>query len=946
MAVSPASRWIRGLAISLIAPVAILTAAPSSGDTATAAATGVDLDGYWRFALGDDPAYADEAYDDSGWAEVLAPEDGGQYEFDSVNGIGWLRKSFILAEATEGTPLWASMGVIDDADEVYINGTLVGKSGAFPPNAKTAFFHHRLYAIPDGVVTFGADQPNLIAVRVNDTGGGGGISRGPLGVFTRDEVRRELWGVTMTAVSAETKQAVTAAIDAQAAAIAASDIDAYAASLDAGFFHAGHDVARQVARMERVTTLHPGVDRVDEILDVGRTPEGLLVAEVHRTWSDAGATVAEEPGIAHAPQTGPDVAIEFLYFDPDTLLEVGNHARFYRDFVDSEVSNVRREFNVFLPPSYFDEPELRYPSVYHLHGAGGNNRLWEGVDLDQRVERLIAERFIDEMIVVMPSGRSVGDRDTWYANSSVEQWRTMFYTELLPQIDATYRTIDDRDARGISGWSMGGHGAFTVGWARPDLFGSIASLSGALDLPPLAGSATDLAVNAADTPNVQVNYRDPLFLRSYCYWLYAGEEDDFAFDEAARAMMAELAAKTVIVEAEIKPGGQHNGHTELPGLTPAFRLHSLAFQAHDEVLGCQATVPLNSHPDGADDLAETTVDEGVFIPVLDNDSDVDHDDLRLADVTDPQFGTARVEFDGTISYQPDPGFVGTDTFEYSIADGRAGTATATVTVTVADRAGSATGGRVHGAGHWDDEAGHKVSFKFEVRVDDNQDVTGKLEVKDKDLDVKIDTDEITWLGSGAGIACNGVVLDGVNTFAFTAIGKFQSGAVGVDDAEFFACGIDNGKPGTGDEALDSDVFYVEVTAGGGYATSKGDDVIDGGNIHLHEPIVATATASGEAAQPSAEGATVIELDPMFADDAPIETAVRLTATVHHAADTAGGGEELRLVWETADGVVRESTVVTDALGVAVFTVVVPLGDTEFVAWVDDLDSNPVWVAGT
>jgi S-formylglutathione hydrolase FrmB len=648
----------------------------------TGSSTGVSLDGYWQFSIDDNFAYADPAYDDSDWEQRLAPEAGGQFDLDTIDATVWFRRSFSLPQSADDQPMWASMGVMDDADEVYINGTLIGASGAFPPDAASAFFHHRLYEIPEGVLNFGTNTTNLIAARVRDSSGGGGIVRGPLGVFTRDKVRRKLWNVDITPVSDWKRNDVINAIKAQAAVLKSGDLELYATTLDADFFHAGHNTQRQMARMKRVTGSHPGIDRIDEILEVGVMSDGTLVAEVHRTWSDGLMHVAEEPGIAHAPQTGPDVLIEFLYFNPDTMLEVGNHARFYRDFVNSDVSNARREFNVYLPPSYFTDIERKYPTVFHLHGAGGNNQLSEVVDIDQQVERLINESFIKEMIVVMPSGRSVDDQDTWYTNSSVEQWRTMFLTELLPQVVTNYRTIDDRTARGIGGWSMGGHGAFTTAWEAQDKFGSIASLAGALSLPPLAGSPADLAANSADTPIIQVNYRDPLFLRSYCYLLYAGEDDDFAFDEAARIMMVELAAKTVIVQAEIKPNGQHNGHTELPGLVPSLRLHSLAFDAHDEMLGCQASVPLNSDPISVNDDVDGVVDTQLIVLVLDNDSDVNHDELRLTGVTNPSFGVARLEYGGSVSYIPDTGFVGTDTFEYTVTDGRDGYATASVIVNV------------------------------------------------------------------------------------------------------------------------------------------------------------------------------------------------------------------------------------------------------------------------
>jgi Big-like domain-containing protein len=71
----------------------------------------------------------------------------------------------------------------------------------------------------------------------------------------------------------------------------------------------------------------------------------------------------------------------------------------------------------------------------------------------------------------------------------------------------------------------------------------------------------------------------------------------------------------------------------------------------------------------------------VLIDVLANDSDPDGDPLTIISVTQPANGAATIT-NGEISYQPQRGFTGTVTFQYTISDGRGGTATATVTVVV------------------------------------------------------------------------------------------------------------------------------------------------------------------------------------------------------------------------------------------------------------------------
>ena len=90
----------------------------------------------------------------------------------------------------------------------------------------------------------------------------------------------------------------------------------------------------------------------------------------------------------------------------------------------------------------------------------------------------------------------------------------------------------------------------------------------------------------------------------------------------------------------------------------------------------------NEAPVAVDDIATTSEDTPVGIDVLANDTDADADDLVfVSGFTEAANGTVSVDFDGTISYAPDPDFSGSDTFSYTITDGRE-TATANVAVTI------------------------------------------------------------------------------------------------------------------------------------------------------------------------------------------------------------------------------------------------------------------------
>ena len=90
----------------------------------------------------------------------------------------------------------------------------------------------------------------------------------------------------------------------------------------------------------------------------------------------------------------------------------------------------------------------------------------------------------------------------------------------------------------------------------------------------------------------------------------------------------------------------------------------------------------NNPPTATDDTATTTSPDPVRIDVLINDIDRDGDRLTVTGATDPAGGTAVVNQDNTITYTPDQGFSGPDTFDYTISDNRGGTDTGTVRINV------------------------------------------------------------------------------------------------------------------------------------------------------------------------------------------------------------------------------------------------------------------------
>lgn len=94
----------------------------------------------------------------------------------------------------------------------------------------------------------------------------------------------------------------------------------------------------------------------------------------------------------------------------------------------------------------------------------------------------------------------------------------------------------------------------------------------------------------------------------------------------------------------------------------------------------------NHAPDAVDDDVSTDIDTDINIDVLANDTDSDGDTVTVTSTSSASHGTVVLNGDGTITYTPDSGYEGTDTFTYDVADGNGGTDTATVTITVGNPA--------------------------------------------------------------------------------------------------------------------------------------------------------------------------------------------------------------------------------------------------------------------
>ena len=127
-------------------------------------------------------------------------------------------------------------------------------------------------------------------------------------------------------------------------------------------------------------------------------------------------------------------------------------------------------YYIYLPPGY-EASQERYPVVYHLHGGrpGAENK---AVRLASYVDAAIKKGTIQPTIYVFPNGGPV----SWYDMPEMKHGlgESVFVNEVVPHIDATYRTWGTRAGRALEGYSQGGRGTTRIMFKHPELFLSVA----------------------------------------------------------------------------------------------------------------------------------------------------------------------------------------------------------------------------------------------------------------------------------------------------------------------------------------------------------------------------------------------------------------------------------------------------------------------------------------
>ena len=221
----------------------------------------------------------------------------------------------------------------------------------------------------------------------------------------------------------------------------------------------------------------------------------------------------------------------------------------------SKVTGAWRRAYVYTPPGYDADTRTRYPVLYLQHGAGENATGWTRQGRAHLIlDNLIAAGKAKPMIVVMDTGYATRPGATPVqgptGNPQIPNaFEDVVVTDLIPTIDAAFRTLADRGNRAMAGLSMGGGQTLQITSKHLDLFGWIGSFSA-----PLRNFDVKTSMNGVLTDAATFNKRVRLF------WIGSGTGET-AIHDAASQLHTSLDAAGITHVVFESPGTAHEWQT-------------------------------------------------------------------------------------------------------------------------------------------------------------------------------------------------------------------------------------------------------------------------------------------------------------------------------------------------------------------------------------------------
>lgn len=197
----------------------------------------------------------------------------------------------------------------------------------------------------------------------------------------------------------------------------------------------------------------------------------------------------------------PDASLDF--YDAKQVPHGEVRVRYYH----AKTTGAMRRAFVYTPPDYDTNARARYPVLYLQHGSGESERGWTAQGRANFIlDNLIAAGKTRPMLIVMENGYAAkAGAPPAAGGRGNEAFSELVVNDLVPMIDATYRTQADRDRRAIAGLSMGAGQALATGLANLDKFASIGAFSGVLrDFNPKTSAGGAMADAASFNKRVRL----------------------------------------------------------------------------------------------------------------------------------------------------------------------------------------------------------------------------------------------------------------------------------------------------------------------------------------------------------------------------------------------------------------------------------------------------------
>lgn len=155
------------------------------------------------------------------------------------------------------------------------------------------------------------------------------------------------------------------------------------------------------------------------------------------------------------------------------------HGRVQQILFPSKSTSTSRRAFVYTPPDYDKNQNDRYPVLYLQHGWGEDETAWSNQGRANLImDNLIAEGKIKPFLIVMTYGMTNEIKWGGLRDFKIDAFQTVLVDELIPYVDANFRTLANQSNRAMAGLSMGGMETKMITLNKPEVFSHYALLSG------------------------------------------------------------------------------------------------------------------------------------------------------------------------------------------------------------------------------------------------------------------------------------------------------------------------------------------------------------------------------------------------------------------------------------------------------------------------------------